>query len=308
MAITVDLESLTGEYSVSRLPVDQPLPDWVNGPGLVNATYAPDEISIVCRADRVPEQTETSSGWSAIKVSTKFGFDEAGVVLSVVHPISTAGLGVFVVSTFYRDYLLVRTNELGKAKQLLLAAGHHFQSLDDFVTIRIATSADTDTITRFHVQVWRKTYDGIAPQSAIDALDENHRRPGWHKTLGTPKPHQRTLIAVQRDRIVGFVSFGPTTSQSGEIKHLYVDPLAKRMGIGADLLSRALISLGDAGFMRATLAVVLENKPAQAFYQAQGGTVTGQSRDAGPLWKSNNLIFEWALSQTCPVDPPLVCP
>lgn len=296
MAIIVDLEHLAGEYSVSRLPVDQPLPNWVNGPGLVNVTYAPDEISVVCRADRVPDQTETSPGWNVIKISTKFGFDEAGVVLSVVNPISSAGLGVFVISTFYRDYLLVRTSELGQVKQLLLAAGHHFQPLDSSITIRLATPADTDSLTRFHVQVWRKTYGGIAPQAAIDRLDENHRRPGWHNALSAPKPHQRTLIAIQGDNIVGFVSFAPTTSETAEVKHLYVDPRSKRMGIGADLLSHALRALGDAGFAKATLAVVLENKPAQVFYQTQGGSVVGQSTDAGPLWKSNNLIFEWQLS------------
>jgi hypothetical protein len=126
MAIIVDLEHLAGGYSVSRLPADQPLPDWVTGPGLVNVTYAPDEISVVCRSDRVPAQTETSPGWSAIKVSTKFDFDEAGVVLSVVKPISTAGLGVFVVSTFYRDYLLVRSDEFETAKRLLSDTGHRF--------------------------------------------------------------------------------------------------------------------------------------------------------------------------------------
>jgi len=126
MAITVELEQLTGDYSVSRLPIDQPLPIWVTGPGLVNVTYAADEISVVCRSDRVPAKTETSPRWSAIKVSTKFDFDEAGVVLSVVDPISSAGLGVFVVSTFYRYYVLVRTTELESAKQLLLDGGHHF--------------------------------------------------------------------------------------------------------------------------------------------------------------------------------------
>ena len=46
------------------------------------------------------------------------------MVLSVVRPISEAGLGVFVISTFLRDYLLVRREELAHAKSLLAAAGH----------------------------------------------------------------------------------------------------------------------------------------------------------------------------------------
>lgn len=294
MAITVDLEPLAGEYSVSRLPFDQPLPDWVNGPGLVNVTYATDEISVVCRADRVPEQTETSPGWSAIKVSTKFGFDEAGVVLSVVKPISSAGLGVFVISTFYRDYLLVRTADLTRAKQVLQSAGHQFLPIDNAVTVRLATAADTNAITTLHVRIWRETFADTATKAAIKVLDENHRRPIWHKTLSHPKPHQQTLVAVQRDSIVGFVCFGPG-EQTSEVKHLYVDPAATRLGIGVNLLSRAFTALGDAGFSTVTLAVEHKNIPAQAFYLAQGGRITGQTTDPGPVWKSTNLIFEWDL-------------
>lgn len=296
MTITVELEQLTSDYSVSRLPANHPLPDWVTGPGLVNVTHADDEISVVCRSDRVPAKIETSPGWSAIKVSTKFDFDEAGVVLSVVRPISSAGLGVFVVSTFYRDYLLVRTNELSKAKQLLLAEGHHFGGHEGAITIQTATSADTDAVTRFHVHVWRETYRNIAPQTAIKALDEAYRRPSWHMALSTPKPHQRTLIARQTDAIVGFVSFGPVSDRTGEIKHLYVDPNSKRMGIGARLLSQALQTLSEVGFDKATLAVVQENKAARDFYVAQGGQDIGRSTDAGPLWKSDNRIFEWKLA------------
>jgi ribosomal protein S18 acetylase RimI-like enzyme len=296
MTVTVELEHLTGEYSVSRLSVNHRLPDWVAGPGLVNVTYADDEISVVCPSDRVPAQTETSPGWSAIKVSTKFDFDEAGVVLSVVKPISSAGLGVFVVSTFYRDYLLVRTNELDKARQLLLAEGHQFQAIDDAITIRPATSADTDAVTHLHVQVWRETYLGIAPKRAVAVLDEDYRRPSWQQSLSAPKPNQKTLIATQDKAVIGFVSFGPISGDTGEIKHLYVDPRCKRTGVGSRLLTQALRTLSEVGLNKVTLAVVQENKPAQAFYRAQGGRDIGHSTDAGPLWKSDNRIFEWTLT------------
>jgi ribosomal protein S18 acetylase RimI-like enzyme len=295
MTVTVELEHLTGEYSVSRLSVNHRLPDWVTGPGLVNVTYAEDEISVVCPSDRVPAQTETSPGWSAIKVSTKFEFDEAGVVLSVVKPISSAGLGVFVVSTFYRDYLLVRTNELGKVRQLLLAEGHQFRANENAITIRPATSADTDAVAHLHVQVWRETYRGIAPKQAIAVLDEDYRRPSWQKSLGAPEPNQKTLIALRENAVIGFVSFGPVSGDTGEVKHLYVDPRCKRTGVGSRLLTQALRTLSEAGLNKATLAVVQENEPAQAFYRAQGGRDIGHSTDTGPLWKSDNRIFEWTL-------------
>lgn len=122
----VDLELLPGSYTIARLAPGSPLPGWVVGNGCVTVTFAEDETSVVCPSDRVPADVERSGGWSAMKLTTRFGLDEPGVVLSVVRPISEAGLGIFVTSTFYRDYILVRTNELARARDLLTRAGHTF--------------------------------------------------------------------------------------------------------------------------------------------------------------------------------------
>lgn len=126
MPVALELAELSGEYAVCRLPANQALPDWVPGDGLVNVTFANDEISVVCLSQRVPAQTEYSAGWTAIRISSKFEFDQPGVVLAVVQPVSSAGLGIFVMSTFYRDYILVRTREITKVRTLLTDAGHHF--------------------------------------------------------------------------------------------------------------------------------------------------------------------------------------
>ncbi len=128
MAVTVDLEILDGEYAVSLLPADQAAPEWVHGEGFSNLSYCDDELSIVCRRDRVPPDVEHEGEWTAMKLTGSFAFDETGVVLSVVRPLSEDGLGVFVVSTFNRDYLLVKTKDLARAKASLSAAGHRFRS------------------------------------------------------------------------------------------------------------------------------------------------------------------------------------
>lgn len=114
---------LLHDYAICRLPADARIPDWADGDGLVSITRADDELSIVCRADRAPTNADT--GWSAIKVETRADLDEAGVVMAAVTPISSAGLGVFVISTHLRDYLMVRTAELPRAMSVLTAAGHH---------------------------------------------------------------------------------------------------------------------------------------------------------------------------------------
>jgi uncharacterized protein len=128
MTVTVDLQALDGEYAVTLLPADQTVPDWVRGPGFVNVSYCSDELSIVTQADRVPDGVETDKGWRTLKLTSMFSFDQPGIVLSVVRPISEAGLAVFVISTFHRDYLLVRSRDFDRARELLGAAGHTFSA------------------------------------------------------------------------------------------------------------------------------------------------------------------------------------
>ncbi|UWQ78051.1 ACT domain-containing protein [Leisingera sp. S132] len=127
MKLNLLMRGLSGEYAVSRLAPGAAVPPWVSGPGLVNVTHAEDEISIVCLAERVPEDCESSAGWAAFQVSDLFDFDAPGVVLAAVRPVSEAGLGVFAISTFYRDYLLVRQTELAAAVKAWQVAGHQVE-------------------------------------------------------------------------------------------------------------------------------------------------------------------------------------
>ena len=124
--LAIDLLLLDGDFAVTLLPTDAALPDWVRGPGFVNVSFCDDELAVVTRADRVPAGLESDGGWRAIKFVGPFGFDQAGVLLSVIRPISEDGLGVFVASTFYRDYLLVRADALDRCRALLTDAGHRF--------------------------------------------------------------------------------------------------------------------------------------------------------------------------------------
>ncbi len=83
-----------------------------------------DELSIVCLQDRIPQDVQSDGGWSCFKFQGPFAFDETGVVLSVIEPLSTNGIGIFVVSTFDGDHMLVKSSDLEKARGLLENAGH----------------------------------------------------------------------------------------------------------------------------------------------------------------------------------------
>ncbi|SLN30070.1 ACT domain-containing protein [Pseudooctadecabacter jejudonensis] len=115
---------LDGAYSIVHLPADDAVPAWANGDGLVTLTWALDEVSITCLTARVPSDVTASHGWTALRVDTLADLDAPGVVMAAVTPISTAGHGVFVLSSHLRDHLLVRTDAVPDIRALLADAGH----------------------------------------------------------------------------------------------------------------------------------------------------------------------------------------
>ena len=129
MTTSTELHSITLElsprdYAVSRLDAAAPIPAWADGRGFVSISRSPHELSIVCEAARVPAGTVSEGGWTCLRFVGPFAFGATGIVLSVVRPLSLGALGVFVVSTFDGDHILVKSADMPAARQLLHQAGH----------------------------------------------------------------------------------------------------------------------------------------------------------------------------------------
>lgn len=120
----ITLERASGEYAVSRLDATAAIPPWADGPGFVTISRSAFELSIVCLAERVPAGTACEGNWGCLRFVGPFAFGATGIVLSVVRPLSEGGLGVFVVSTFDGDHILLKEADLPNAVRLLEEAGH----------------------------------------------------------------------------------------------------------------------------------------------------------------------------------------
>lgn len=121
----VRLKRLPGVYAVSRLACTAPVPQWADGQGFVSISRTDDELSIVCLEERVPAGTERSEGgWVCFKFQGPFAFDETGILSSVLRPLSEKGIGIFAVSTFDTDYLLIKAENVARGVELLALAGH----------------------------------------------------------------------------------------------------------------------------------------------------------------------------------------
>lgn len=121
---SISLKKLIGSYAISQMPPGSSIPSWVDGEGFVSICRTVDELSLVCLANRVPGSVRSDKGWICFMFLGPFEFDAAGVLLSVLKPISENEMGVFAVSTFDGDIMLLKEQDVDRATSLLIGAGH----------------------------------------------------------------------------------------------------------------------------------------------------------------------------------------
>ena len=125
MAMPLRLSVVESEFSVVRLSAGEDVPDWVDGDGaFTSITRTPDELSIVCGSDVVPEGLPIEGPWRAIKVQGPIPMTLIGVIAAIADPLADGGIAIFAISTFDTDYVLVHEQDLEAAIEILHRAGH----------------------------------------------------------------------------------------------------------------------------------------------------------------------------------------
>ena len=124
-AFTPRLRETPWRLAVCRFPADAPLPAWVfhAEAEFWSLTRTPDELSLVCPEDDLPPSVDThvERGWRAFQVEGPVPFATTGVVSGLTAPLAAAGIGVFVISTYDTDYLLVKAEAYARAREALAA-------------------------------------------------------------------------------------------------------------------------------------------------------------------------------------------
>ncbi len=110
--------------SVCRLEPTDPWPVPPPGAPAYAVTRTPDELSVVCAEGDEPPGARVEPGWRALRIVGPLSFELVGIVASVAVPLAEARVGVFVLSTFDTDVVLVKESDLDTAAGALAAAGH----------------------------------------------------------------------------------------------------------------------------------------------------------------------------------------
>ncbi|MBP89726.1 MAG: amino acid-binding protein [Planctomycetaceae bacterium] len=125
--MTFDLMLLPGAFTICRLDADAQIPGWANGE-FVSITRTPEELSIVCRQDDVPDDAQSERGWRCLRIVGKLEFSLVGVIATLTKVLADAGISVFLMSTYDTDYFLVRELDVDRTVETMVEAGHSVQN------------------------------------------------------------------------------------------------------------------------------------------------------------------------------------
>lgn len=116
------LEVLPWDLTVCK--VHRPA-DIDTGAGFFFACRTDEEISLVCRTEDTPGETAArEDGWRAFRVRGVLDFSLTGVLSRLSGVLAEREIGIFAVSTYNTDYILVRREDLERALGALREAGY----------------------------------------------------------------------------------------------------------------------------------------------------------------------------------------
>jgi len=122
--MSLNLTILPERFAVCRLQSGADFREPAARSSLFALTRTTDELSLVCSEADAPLEALIEPGWRAFKVTGPLDFALTGILASLANPLADSGVGIFAVSTYDTDYVLVKETDLPRAAQALQAAGH----------------------------------------------------------------------------------------------------------------------------------------------------------------------------------------
>ena len=84
-----------------------------------------EELSLVCRPESTPENAAVrEDGWRGFRIEETLDFSLIGILAPITAILAENKIGIFAVSTYNTDYVLVKEENYEKALAALSAAGY----------------------------------------------------------------------------------------------------------------------------------------------------------------------------------------
>ena len=84
-----------------------------------------EELSLVCKTEDAPLKTiERDDGWRGFRIQGVLDFSLIGILSKLSGILAEHKIGIFVVSTYNTNYILVKEENLHRALEVLTAEGY----------------------------------------------------------------------------------------------------------------------------------------------------------------------------------------
>ncbi len=84
-----------------------------------------EELSLVCKTEKVPAHvTDRDDGWKGFRIQGVLDFSLIGILAKLSAVLAEQKIGIFAVSTYNTDYILVKEENFDRAMNALAQAGY----------------------------------------------------------------------------------------------------------------------------------------------------------------------------------------
>ena len=143
------------------------------------------------------------------------------------------------------------------------------------VSVRVAWADDAPAIGALQARAWRAAYAGLVPEAALP--DEDTAAGAWRASLLRPgDARNRVLVALERNRVVGFAAVGPASDPDcdpvadAELLELVVDADERGKGHGSRLLAAVAETMAADRFSRAVVWTIATDDERRTFLTGAG--------------------------------------
>lgn len=86
-----------------------------------------EEISLVCKTEDTPTNAiEMDDGWKGFRIQGTLDFSLIGILSKLSSILAENNIGIFAVSTYNTDYILVKDKNFDRASKVLALNGYTF--------------------------------------------------------------------------------------------------------------------------------------------------------------------------------------
>lgn len=118
----MELKFLKSDFSVCKL---RDLSRINLASGFYFLAKTTDELSLVCFTEEVPDNAvKVERGWKAFRIEGPLDFSLIGILARLSALLAENGIGIFAVSTYDTDYILVKADKIHEAREALKNAGY----------------------------------------------------------------------------------------------------------------------------------------------------------------------------------------